>query len=389
MGIQGLTKLLTDKAPGCIKETEIKSYFGRTIAIDASMSIYQFLIAMKMASESGVSELSNAEGMVTSHLQGMWSRTIRMLSEGMKPVYVFDGAPPEMKRKELDERKAKAAEAQAELKRAVTEGDAELIEKMSKRTVRVSKEQTAECKKLLTLMGIPCIEALTEAEAQCAELVRFNKAWAVGTEDMDALTFGAKVLLRHLSYSEAKKQPILEFHIQAVLESLEMDQDQFIDMCILLGCDYCPRIPGIGPVRALQGIRKFKTIEAFIESLDAEKHPLPVPYPFAEARKLFKDPEVHPGKDLQVVFSNPDEEGLLKFMVEEKKFNKERILSGIAKLKKARQAKEQTRLDMFFKVTPANTAAKNKRKLEEAKLKNKSSGAKLQKGKGGKKAVKR
>eukprot|EP01059_Diplonema_ambulator_P005513 TRINITY_DN15262_c0_g1_i1.p1 TRINITY_DN15262_c0_g1~~TRINITY_DN15262_c0_g1_i1.p1 ORF type:complete len:406 (+),score=136.31 TRINITY_DN15262_c0_g1_i1:46-1218(+) len=390
MGIQGLTKLLSDKAPGCIKETEMKSYFGRTIAIDASMSIYQFLIAMKMANESGVAELSNAEGMVTSHLQGMWSRTLRMLGEGMKPVYVFDGAPPEMKRKELEERKAKAAEAQEELKRAVDEGDAELIEKMSKRTVRVSKEQTEECKKLLQLMGIPCVDALTEAEAQCAELVRVGKAWAVGTEDMDALTFGAKILLRHLSYSEAKKQPILEFHIKAVLESLEMTQDQFVDLCILLGCDYCGRIPGIGPVRAYEAIKKHKTIEKFIESLDPKKYPLPDPYPYAEARKLFKEPEVHPGEGLRVAFKDPDEEGLIKFLVDEKKFNKERVEGGIAKLKKARQAKEQTRLDQFFKITPASTAARNKRKLEEAKMaKTKESSAKLQKGKGGKKAVKR
>ena len=269
MGIQGLTKLLHEKAPGCIKEAEIKSFFGRTIAVDASMSIYQFLIAMKMASEAGVVELSDESGQVTSHLQGLWSRTLRMLSEGMKPVYVFDGAPPEMKRKELEERKAKAQAAREELKRAEEEGDAEAIEKMSKRTVRVTKEQTEECKKLLRLMGLPVVDAKTEAEAQCAEIVRAGKAWAVGTEDMDALTFGAKVLLRHLSYSEAKKQPILEFHLKAVLESLDMTKDQFIDMCILLGCDYCGRIPGIGPVKAFDGIRKHKTIEEFIKNLDA------------------------------------------------------------------------------------------------------------------------
>ena len=268
MGIQGLTKLLTEKAPGCLKESNIKAYAGRVIAVDASMSIYQFIIAMKMASESGVTELSDAQGQVTSHLQGMWGRTLRMLGEGLRPVYVFDGAPPEMKRKELEERKARAAEAQAELKRATEEGDAELIEKMSKRTVRVSKEQTEECKKLLQLMGVPCIDAKTEAEAQCAELVRAKKAWAVGTEDMDALTFGSAILLRHLSYSEAKKQPILEFHLRAVLESLDMNMAQFVDMCILLGCDYCPRIPGIGPVKAFEGIKKHKTIDAFLKTID-------------------------------------------------------------------------------------------------------------------------
>ena len=267
MGIQGLTKLLRDKAPGCIKETEIKVYFGRTIAVDASTSIYQFVIAMKMASESGVTELAT-DGEVTSHLQGMWSRTLRMIHEGLKPIYVFDGAAPEAKQKELESRKAKAAEATSDLKKAIEEGDAAQIEKMSKRTVRVSREQTADCRKLLKLMGVPSVDAKTEAEAQCAELVAKKKAWAVGTEDMDALTFGAKVLLRHMSYSEAKKKPILEFHLDAVLQALDFTMEQFVDMCILLGCDYCPRIHGIGPVKAFEAIKKHKTIETFLSNLD-------------------------------------------------------------------------------------------------------------------------
>ena len=45
MGILGLSKLVADVAPEAIKENEIKNYFGRKVAIDASMSLYQFLIA--------------------------------------------------------------------------------------------------------------------------------------------------------------------------------------------------------------------------------------------------------------------------------------------------------------------------------------------------------
>eukprot|EP01063_Lacrimia_lanifica_P022156 TRINITY_DN29835_c0_g1_i1.p1 TRINITY_DN29835_c0_g1~~TRINITY_DN29835_c0_g1_i1.p1 ORF type:complete len:389 (+),score=175.96 TRINITY_DN29835_c0_g1_i1:63-1229(+) len=388
MGIHGLMKLINDKGPACVKEGEIKAYFGRTIAVDASMSIYQFIIAMKMASEGGVMELTDADGQVTSHLQGMWSRTLRMIGEGMKPIYVFDGAPPEMKRKELEERRAKAATAQADLKKAVEEGDQEAIEKMSKRTVRVSKQQTEECKTLLKLMGVPCVDAKTEAEAQCAELVRCKKAWAVGTEDMDALTFGAGVLLRHLSYSEAKKQPIVELHLKAVLEALALTKDEFIDLCILLGCDYCGRIPGIGPVKAYDGIKKHKTIDEFIKTLDKTKYPLPEPYPYAEARQLFQEPEVFGGEAIDCKYTDPDTEGLIKFMCEEKRFNKEKIMNGVAKLKKARASKEQSRLDQFFTIKPASVAAANKRKLDEKTTKNKA--AKLQKGANGtKKAVKR
>jgi hypothetical protein len=72
---------------------------GRKVAIDASMSIYQFLIAVR---QDG-SQLTNEEGETTSHLMGMFYRTIRMLENGIKPVYVFDGKPPNMKSGEVIE----------------------------------------------------------------------------------------------------------------------------------------------------------------------------------------------------------------------------------------------------------------------------------------------
>ena len=37
--------------------------------------------------------------------------------------------------------------------------------------------------------------------------------FAAGTEDMDALPFGSTVLLRHLTFSEARKMLIKEFHL--------------------------------------------------------------------------------------------------------------------------------------------------------------------------------
>lgn len=72
----------------------------------------------------------------------------------------------------------------------------------------MTKEQNEECKHLLTLMGVPVIDAPCEAEAQCAKLVQSGKVYATATEDMDALTFGSTILVRHMTFSEAKKIPI-------------------------------------------------------------------------------------------------------------------------------------------------------------------------------------
>ena len=95
MGIKGLTALLSAHAPKSIKEHDIKTLFGRKVAIDASMSIYQFLIAVR---QKDGEMLMNDAGETTSHLMGLFYRTIRIVENGIKPVYVFDGKPPELKK---------------------------------------------------------------------------------------------------------------------------------------------------------------------------------------------------------------------------------------------------------------------------------------------------
>ncbi|XP_078063678.1 flap endonuclease 1, partial [Mustelus asterias] len=222
MGIQGLAKLIGDVAPGAVSEKHIKQYFGRKIAIDASMSIYQFLIAVRQ--DGNV--LQNEEGETTSHLMGMFYRTIRMIENGIKPVYVFDGKPPQLKSGELTKRSERRAEAEKQLAEAQETGNAENIEKFNKRLVKVTKQHNDECKQLLELMGIPYIEAPCEAEASCAALVKAGKVYAVATEDMDALTFGTSVLLRHMTASEAKKLPIQEFHLSKALQESGLTQEQ-------------------------------------------------------------------------------------------------------------------------------------------------------------------
>ena len=84
MGIKDLSKLIADVAPSAIKENEIKNYFGRKVAIDASMSLYQFLIAVR---QDGA-QLTDANGEPTSHLNGTFYR-VRICVYVKKLVVVF------------------------------------------------------------------------------------------------------------------------------------------------------------------------------------------------------------------------------------------------------------------------------------------------------------
>ncbi|XP_076109646.1 flap endonuclease 1-like [Mytilus galloprovincialis] len=370
MGILGLTKLLGDHAPGCMKEQEIKNYFGRKVAIDASMCIYQFLIAVR---QDG-SQLMNEDGETTSHLMGMFYRSIRMLEHGIKPVYVFDGKPPDMKSGELEKRKERREEAQKALEKAEEAGDEENIEKFNRRLVKVSKQHNEECKELLKLMGVPFIEAPGEAEAQCAVLVKAGKVYATGTEDMDALTFGTSVQLRNLTVAEARKLPIKEFHYQKVLEELGMNKDEFIDLCILLGCDYCESIRGIGPKRAYDLVKQHHCIEEILKHLDSKKYTVPEDWMFKEARRLFQEPEVTDPETLDLKWTDPDEEALVDYMVNKKNFSEDRIRNGIKKLQKAKQGSTQGRLDSFFSVV-STTSTKRKQEEQKGSAKKKAKGS--------------
>ncbi|NXG50005.1 FEN1 endonuclease, partial [Psilopogon haemacephalus] len=361
MGIHGLAKLIAEAAPAAIREQDIKAYFGRKVAIDASMSIYQFLIAVRQGAEA----LQNEEGETTSHLVGMFYRTVRMVENGIKPVYVFDGKPPSLKAGELAKRTERRAQAQKHLQEAQEGGEEEEVEKYSKRLVKVTQQHTEECKRLLRLMGIPYVEAPGEAEASCAALVKAGKVYAAATEDMDCLTFGSPVLMRHLTASEAKKLPIQEFHLGRILQDLDLTWEQFVDLCILLGCDYCESIRGIGPKRAVELIREHKTIEKIVQQIDTKKYPLPENWLHREAQKLFLEPDVVDPEAVELKWSEPDEEQLVRFLCGEKQFNEERIRSGAKRLLKSRQGSTQGRLDDFFKVTGSITSAK--RKEPEAK----------------------
>lgn len=72
-------------------------------------------------------------------------------------------------------------------------------------------------------------------------------------------------------------------------------------MCILLGCDYCDSIRGIGPKRAVELIKQHRNIETILEHLDTEKYPIPADWPFKEARELFVKPDVKPGDEVEVL----------------------------------------------------------------------------------------
>ena len=268
---------------------------------------------------------------------------------------MFDGKSPVLKYEELSRRKKLKEKADDEveiakekLKNAKNKEESDIaleeLDKISKRTVRVTKIHNDEAKKLLKLMGIPIIESPGEAEAQCTELVKSKRVHAIGTEDMDCLAFGVPIMLKRLTDS---KHPTMEIKIEKVLSGLGITYDQFIDLCILLGCDYHTTIPGIGSKTAIKLIREYKNIEEIVKNI---KKPVPDGYldKIEEVRLLFKKPLVIPGKDVEIKFLKPDVKGLIEFLVDEKGFNIIRVNKIIERMENVKKKGVQTRMDSFF-----------------------------------------
>lgn len=175
---------------------------------------------------------------------------------------------------------------------------------------------TADAKKMLQLMGLPVIEALSEAEAQCVTIVKAGKADAVASEDMDCLTFGAPLQLKGFTQRKEKKDQICEIELKDVLKELDMTMDQFIDMCVLCGSDYTSKtIENLGPNTAFRLIKEHKTIEAVMEHLVAaneekvkegkkEKYGIPAEefFNYKAARNEFKSCKSTPAEDFTVIF---------------------------------------------------------------------------------------
>mmetsp|Transcript_41761 Transcript_41761/g.91081 ORF Transcript_41761/g.91081 Transcript_41761/m.91081 type:complete len:392 (-) Transcript_41761:228-1403(-) len=347
MGIKGLMKFLQDAAPKSVREMPgPQAYTGKLLAIDASMCLYQFLIMIRENRSGTYTNLTNEEGQVTSHIIGMLTRTIRLMENGIKPVYVFDGKPPELKLGELDARRQKRTEATASLAAAMEAGDSEQILKATKGTVRVSKEQNEQTKTLLRLMGVPVVEAPSEAEATCAALCRDGKVYASATEDADCLTFGTKILVRNLMAAESQKKTILEVSLEHLLEQLNITMDQFIDFCILCGCDYCDTLKGVGPSTAIRLITQHGNLEQVLEKIDAEK--IPENFRYQAARDFFRECEAVDTTGIDFKFSEPDFEGLSKFLIEGNSFAKERVDRFLERLRNAKSKTKQRPLDSFF-----------------------------------------
>jgi len=296
------------------------------------------------------SPLMDSEGNITSHLSGLFYRNISLMKEGMKLVYVFDGKAPDLKSKTHEKRRDVKEKAKEKYDKAKREGEEKDMLKYSRQLAKLTPKMVQESKELLTAMGIQCVQAPGEGEAQAAHMAKTNKVYAVGSQDYDALLFGSPRLVQNLTLSKKRKtnggfkevkQEIIEG--ERILNNLQLNEDQLICLGILVGTDYNPRgVEGIGQKTALDIVKRkkfpikiFESVNNRIMSMAEEDR-----FEWEDIFELFHKPNV---KKVDINFPKVNTEKIREIL-SNRDFSDKRIDSGLDKLRSAKEEQKQQTL---------------------------------------------
>lgn len=330
-----------------------ENLFQKRIAIDAFNTIYQFLAIIRQRDGT---PLKDFEGNITSHLSGLFYRTINFIENNIKPIYVFDGIPSELKLETIQERQQIKEEAKEKMIKAQEKGDFSEARKFAQMTSKLDSDMIEESKKLIRYMGIPVIQAASEGEAQSAYMVQEGDAWACASQDYDTLLFGGKRLVRNFAVSRSKKVrnttvtlDIEYISLKNFLEKYEISREQLIEMGILIGTDFFPGIKGIGQKTALNLIQEYGNIEKMVKNeIEAAGKKIDLDLKLVKQIKdIFLNPNV--SKEYQELkWDKIQYDKITELLVESHNFSQTRVENALERLKKLDDSSQQVSLDQFM-----------------------------------------
>lgn len=322
------TKLSSLVEPKIISYNELA---GKKFSVDAHNILYQFLTTIR--SYDG-SYLTDKKGNVTSHLIGLFNRSVSLMEQGLKLCFVFDGQIPDLKKEETIRRKELKNVALKKYELAAAEKNIEEMKKQATRTARLTSEMIEDAKELISALGMPIVEAPSEGEAQAARLVKEKTVYAAISQDYDTLLFGCPRMIKNLTISKKRKIPgsysmkevfpeLIE--LSQVLNLTGLDQDKLIALGIMNGTDYCREgIKGIGPKKALKLLSENSISEAFSKGQWNNK---------INWKDIFNLIKKMPTKSVRTLeWSSIDVKRVKKVLVEKHDFDLERVEKTLEKL---------------------------------------------------------
>ena len=333
-----------------------ENLFNKSIAIDAFNTIYQFLAIIR---QKDGTLLMDDEGNVTSHLSGLFYRTINFWEHNIRPIFVFDGTPSELKLDTIEERRKIKEEYKEKMIKAREAEDFREAKKYAQLTSKLDKNMIEESKKLVNYFGTPIIEASSEGEAQSAYLVQLGDAWACASQDYDTLLFGGERLIRNFAVSRtvkvrdtSKTLDIEYISLEKFLENLKITREQLVEMGILIGTDFFPGVKGIGQHTALDLIKEYGSLENILKSnIKVRGKEINIDVEVIDRiKQIFLNPDIKKEYP-KLVWKKIDYEKIQELLIEKHNFSIQRVSNALERLKKQELSKRQVTLDSFLKKT--------------------------------------
>ena len=253
---------------------------GSVVAVDAHNWLYKYLTTTVKWTRDEV--YTTADGTEVANLVGVVQGLPKFFEHDLTPVFVFDGAVTELKSDEIESRREAREKREERLEAARERGDELEVARLDAHTQRLTDVIQETTRDLLDLLDVPYVEAPAEGEAQAAHMAATGDVDYAGTEDYDALLFGAPLTLRQLT---SKGNPEL-MDLDATLAEHDISREQLVDAAILCGTDFNDGIAGVGPKTALKDVREHGDLHGVLEARgetieQAER-----------LRQLFLDPDV-------------------------------------------------------------------------------------------------
>jgi len=321
---------------------------SKSLAVDANNYLYQFLSLIRTRDGT---PLKDSHGNITSHLSGLMFRSTRLIHDyNIDLIFVFDGEPPKLKQQEILKRRRLREKATREYEEALKAKDYVTAFSKAVMTSRLTKPLIEDAKRLLNSLGIPYVQAPSEAEAQTAYMAMKGDVWAASSKDYDSLLFGAPRLLRYLTIygreflpskgtSRALKPELI--NLNEFLSSYSITREQLVDLAILIGTDFNEGIKGVGPKTAMKLVKEYKKLENLPDCIQAQ-----IPKNYEEIREIFLHPETTSNYNLE--YGELNEDVLYQFLCNQRDFSRRNVETVVQRMKNFYQNKRRASLEKWF-----------------------------------------
>jgi len=205
-------------------------------------------------------------------LIGFLNQIVKLLSNNVIPTYIFDGKPIDEKNMTIEIRNKKRRNMEEKLEQIQeridnedydsVEESLELIkerERLKKSIIYIDKEKLDKLKELLDLFHLKYVDALHEADTLCAKLVRDKFVTSCMSDDMDLLAMGCDSIIK---FTDNK---IIEYNLPYILDRLAINNDKFLNICMLLGTDYLKSICRNTYLEILEFVRKYNKLSDIVK----------------------------------------------------------------------------------------------------------------------------